>query len=211
MKKHRILATALAAALAVGAISGLHAQPAAAPAPAQAWKVDAVHSHVTFTISHFGISKQEGRFNDVSGTIHFDPANLAGSKIDVTVDIASIDTNNEMRDKHLRTEDYFNADVNKTAQFVSTKIEPGADDKTFKVTGDLKFMGQSKPLTATFNWGGIGSDPRAGTRTAGDATFTLNRPEWGVGKPGGGLGDEVTVRVAIEATKDEGEKAEKKG
>lgn len=201
-------ALVLALGLLAGAAAPLAAQPqsqpaAAAPAAAASttWKVDNVHSHVTFSISHFGLSTQEGRFNDISGTIDFDPENLAASKIQIKVDVKSIDTKHEGRDNHLRNPDYFNTDANPTAEFISTKIEKGDADKTYKVTGDLHFMGQKKPLTTTFVWKGVAKDPRGGERTGADATFVINRPEWGVGKAGGGLGDDATVRVSIEATK----------
>ncbi len=179
-------------------------EPASMPASkavekATEWKVDPAHTSLVFNISHLGVSNVWGRFNDVSGTIHFDPENLEGSSIHVKVQIASVDTGIEGRDKHLRNADYFDAENNTLAEFKSAKIEH-VDGDVYEVTGELTMMGKSEPLTSTFTWNGITESEQAGTRTGADAEFTLDRVHWGIGDEGP-LGTDVPVRISIEATK----------
>ncbi|MDK2970266.1 MAG: hypothetical protein PWP23_21 [Candidatus Sumerlaeota bacterium] len=199
-------------AVAVGALllfaSPLLAQtmttePVAAPveAPveptAPAHEIDTVHSYVVFNIEHMGVGTNWGQFTDLSGTIHFDPANLAGSRIHVKVAMASLDTKNEARDKHAKSADYLNTASFPVAEFVSTAIAP-AGENLYAVKGNMTFMGVTKPLATTFKFHGAVPNRGGGTRAGADAEFVLKRSDFGVEELGG-LGDEVKVFVSIEA------------
>ncbi len=192
---------------APGVLSAQTSKPASKPASkvvkavtkAPEWKIDPGHSSLVFSITHFGVSNSWGRFNNLSGTVHFDPNNLEGSSIHVKVDVSSIDTNHKDRDDHLRSDEYFNTEKNSGAEFRSSKIEH-AGGKNYKVTGDLTLMGRTETISTNFIWHGTGQDKWGGTRTGADAEFTINRIDWGVGGEGS-LGVEVPVKVAIEAIK----------
>lgn len=91
-------------------------------APPAEWKVDKPHSAITFSIKHF-FTPVNGRFHDFDGDFIFDPENLAASKVDFTVQVNSVDTENEKRDKHLQSADFFNAEKYSTMRFVSTRFK----------------------------------------------------------------------------------------
>lgn len=160
------------------------------------YNVDVVHSHIVFSILHMGVGTNWGRFNEFSGTIHFDPENLAGSRIHVAVNTASVDTRNERRDRHVRTADFFNVEQFATAEFVSDKITH-VQDNMYQVSGTLTFMGVSKPLTAPFRYNGK-AEGRRGALIGGDAEFVFKPGEHGMPQSQG-LGSEVRVFVSLEA------------
>jgi polyisoprenoid-binding protein YceI len=181
------------------------AQPPAASAAGQpgAFKVDPVHSSVAFTIRHF-VSEVEGRFKDFAGTIRYDPQHPADASVQFTVQAASIDTDNEARDKDLRSENFFDVQKFPTLTFTSTKvISKGAN--AFDVTGNLTIHGVTKTVTIPATLGGLIKNAN-GTQKAGfRSSFTVNRVEYGVtwnrALEGGGsiLGDEVNVTIRVEA------------
>lgn len=167
-------------------------------AAADAWTVDPVHSSIMFRIKHMNASLFYGRFNDISGTAKFDGS--VPTEMAFEVKTASIDTNNEGRDKHLRNTDFFNADQFPVCSFKATKITP-ASESSFKVTGDLTMNGTTKPVDITLEKVGQG-EGRGGTKLMGLATeFTINRQDFGIKYgSGGALGDEVKIYVGLELT-----------
>ena len=187
----------------------LATQPAAAPAPAVSapaaapvqWEIDTSHSELTFRVRHL-VSRVRGRFNQFGGTIVADPANLAGGSVNVTVQTASIDTNNERRDTHLRSADFFDAATHPTITFRSTRVEVSGNE--LKVHGNLTMRGVTKPVVLEGQMLEVGGAP--GRRRIGfEATTTVNRMDYGVAwnraAEGGGvvLGDEVQISIAVEA------------
>jgi polyisoprenoid-binding protein YceI len=187
----------------------LATQPAAAPAPAVhapaaapvQWEIDTSHSELTFRVRHL-VSRVRGRFNQFGGTIVADPANLAGGSVNVTVQTASIDTNNERRDTHLRSADFFDAATHPTITFRSTRVEVSGNE--LKVHGNLTMRGVTKPVVLEGQMLEVGGAP--GRRRIGfEATTTVNRMDYGVAwnraAEGGGvvLGDEVQISIAVEA------------
>src|ERR687887_2764573 len=86
------------------------------------WKIDPAHSLVEFSVRHMMVASVKGRFTDVSGTIQFDPTNLADAQVDVEIAAASITTNDEKRDGHLRSPDFLDAQAFPTLRFVSTRV-----------------------------------------------------------------------------------------
>ena len=169
------------------------------------WTIDPVHSKVSFSIRHF-FSKVPGSFNKFSGTIVYDPERPEASSVKVEIDPASIDTENEKRDGHLKSEDFFFVEKHPTMTFVSTKVLPGSEKGKLTVQGDLTMRGVTKPVTldATF----LGAGPTfQGTQHAGfEATAKVNRKDfnilWNRALDQGGtvLGDDVEIRIGIEAS-----------
>lgn len=131
----RVLIFALFAVLAL---------PLTAAAEQTTWTVDPVHSHVGFSVRHF-LTPVAGQFTDVTGTVVYDTENPANSTVDVTVQAASIDTHNEQRDGHLRSEDFFHAEQYPTLSFKSKRVAKLGDD--LAVTGDLTIRGVTRPVT----------------------------------------------------------------
>src|SRR5437762_14145242 len=112
---------------------------------ADTFKVDPVHSFVLFSVQHLGIANTYGRFNDISGIVVFDRDNPSNSSVELSVPVESLDTNNAIRERSLKSPDFFNAKQFPTITFKSTKIEGSGD--TLKVSGDLTLRGVTKPLT----------------------------------------------------------------
>jgi polyisoprenoid-binding protein YceI len=181
---------------------------AAAHAAPAVYTIDPSHSEVGFKVRHF-FAKVPGHFNSFAGSITYDDQNLTASSVDVTIQTASINTNNERRDKHLRSEDFFRAEKDSTITFKSTKIVPGADATHFKIEGDLNMRGVSKPITLDAELIGVGAvgigGNAMGTRAGFQATTTVNRKDWGVSwnkvldNGGTMLDDNVAIELDIEA------------
>ena len=127
------------------------------------WTVDPAHSHVEFAVKHLMISTVKGRFGDVKGTILYNDANPAQSKVDIEINTASIDTRAEQRDAHLRSPDFFHVEQFPTMKFTSKRIE-GDVTGEFKLIGDLTIRDQSKEVTLDAEFTGQNRDPWGGER-----------------------------------------------
>lgn len=192
----------LAPALLLGGAAPASA-PAAEPVPAApiTWQIDASHSEVSFRIRHL-VSRVRGGFNDFSGSIVADPANLSTGTVQVEIKTASIDTNNERRDNHLRSGDFFDAPTHPTITFRSTRVE--ANGRDLKVHGNLTMRGVTRPVVLEgrmLDVGGVAGKRRIGF----EASTTINRMDYGVtwnrAAEGGGavLGDDVEITLNVEA------------
>jgi polyisoprenoid-binding protein YceI len=167
------------------------------------WAIDPVHSEVGFTARHFGVSKVRGRFNKFEGTIVTAEDPLA-STVNATIDVASIDTNQEQRDAHIRSADFFHAEEHPTMTFASTGIK--ADGDEYVLEGDLTIRGTTKPVALELELNGFGPDPYGGTRVGFTATTEINRNDFGVsfngpipGVPGGVIvSDKIHITLEIE-------------
>ncbi len=167
---------------------------------ADTYKVDPVHSSISFSIEHAGISNIHGRFNDFSGEITIDSADPEKSSFALTIPVESIDTNNVKRDEHLRAPDYFNVKQFPNLTFRSTSVKPLTGG--FEVTGELTMHGVTRPLTLKFAGGDKVVEFPKGTKRIGLVSeFSVRRTDFGVSTAQGGLGDEVTVVVGVEAAK----------
>jgi polyisoprenoid-binding protein YceI len=183
----------------------LLAQPALVQAETHQIPVDPVHSQVGFSIRHL-VSKVPGHFDEFSGTITIDPANVASTlKIEGTVQAASINTRNEKRDGHLRSEDFFAVEKYPEITFVSKSVTKDGDD--YEISGDLTMRGVTKRVVLEAEYGGVATNPFTGTPTVGlSLEGEVNRKdfgiEWNKTLDAGGvmLGDEVDIRIEIEAT-----------
>lgn len=181
----------LAATLSLGA----WAQP-------KTYTVDPTHSSVVFNIRHL-VSQVEGRFRQFQGTIQLDEKNLAQSRVDFSVDSNSIYTDNDKRDAHLRGDDFFAVEKFPKLTFQSKRVIPRGKNQ-FDVVGTLTMRGVSKPMMVPVTLLGVGPGMQgevAGFRSE----FSLNRKDFGIvwnsnlDKGGSVLGDEVQVRLLVEA------------
>jgi polyisoprenoid-binding protein YceI len=178
-------------------------QPAPRAAAPAVWNIDPVHSGVSFQIRHF-VSKVRGKFKDLKGTITADPEAWQNGGIDVEITTASISTDNDRRDTHLRSNDFFAADSFPTITFKSTRIERTGDDA--KIHGNLTIRGVTRPVVLDGHFSGLMKSAQ-GDRVGFEATTTVNRTDYGVkwnrAAEGGGamLGDEVKIEINVEAVR----------
>ena len=192
----------LTLAAALTALTGLAALPAMA---ADIHTIDKTHSDVSFQVRHL-VSQVRGKFNDYQGTINLDPANLEKSSVEFRIKAASIDTDLEDRDKHLRGEDFFHVEKYPEITFKSKSIQKAGKD-TYNVTGTLTLRGVAKEVTLPVTFLGAARDPW-GNDKAGFATeVTLNRKDYGINwnaaLDNGGviLGEDVKVAINLETQK----------
>ena len=177
-------------------------------AETETFTFDKAHSLVGFRIRHL-VSKVEGRFKGFDGTIWIDRQNPPASRVELTIQAASIDTSNEGRDKDLRSDNFFDVAKYPTITFKSTKIEPKGKD-TYEVTGEFSMHGVTKTITVPVKHGGflkIKGRTGMGEKTGFEINFPLNRKEFGIvwNQPldSGGfmLSDDVDINVQVEANK----------
>ncbi len=170
-----------------------------ASAQAVTYKVDPVHSTILFRVQHMNAGQFWGRFNDPAGTVVWDAADPAKSSVEVSVQSKNLDTHNAKRDQDLAGPDFFNSKQYPELKFKSTSVKKTGEN-TYEVAGDLTIKDVTRPITAAVEMTGLGKDPRRGTAKAGwEATFTINRNDYGVTAMPGGVGDNVKLIVSIEA------------
>lgn len=161
------------------------------------YALDKSHANVVFKINHIGFSTYYGRFNTLDGKLHLDTAQPGKSIVEVTIDTASIDTNNEKLETELKGEKFFNTAKFPKATFKSTKITHSGDKGT--VEGDLTMLGVTKPVTLHVVFHGGGKSPFSTTQKLGfDATATLKRSEWGLNALVPLVGDDVQLEIGAE-------------
>ena len=141
--------------------------------------IDPTHSRIGFVARHAMVTKVRGSFNEFEGTGFLDGSNPANSTVAVTIQAKSIDTRNEQRDGHLRSNDFLDMENYPEITFVSTEAKQ-LDDTTFQVTGDLTIKGVTKPVTVDFDYTGVAVDPFGNQRLGLEGTTTINRKDWGV-------------------------------
>lgn len=171
------------------------------------YTIDAVHSGVNFKLRRANASHFHGRFNELGGELTFNPAVPTASSVNIEIPIASVDTNNERRDQHLRAADFFNARQFPTATFVSTGVAPTDEDGVYELSGDFTFHGTTERISAELVHTGSGN--ARGNEVVGfEATFSIKRGDFGVtqyladdGSDTGGLGNTVEITVWVEAIK----------
>ena len=166
---------------------------------ADTFKVDPVHTFVLFSVQHLGIANTYGRFNDISGMVVFDKDNPSKSSVELLVQVESLDTHNSIRDRSVKSPDFFDAKQFPTMTFKSTKVEGSGD--TFKVSGDLTIHGVTKPLTVDFKKGGEGKGVFGEMRGGGETHFTIRRSDFGMNFQQGAVGDEVNITLSLEGIK----------
>jgi polyisoprenoid-binding protein YceI len=171
------------------------------------WTIDPVHSEVSFVVRHMMVSKVRGRFDKFAGTITTAPDPLR-STVTAIVDLGSVNTGNETRDNHIRSEDFFHIEKHPEMTFYSTGLRHDGDN--YLLDGDLTLRGITRPVTFRLEVNGFGPDPYGGTRAGFSATTEINRNDWNVSYngpiPGAGTGmvlsDKATINLEIEAILD---------
>ena len=142
--------------------------------PTGTWNVDPTHSRVEFSVKNLGIATVRGAFNEFEGTLDLESGRCHG-----TVKVASVDTNDEGRDAHLRSADFFVADEHPELSFESTSIRP-VDEDTFEIEGRLTIRGVTNPVVLTAELQGSETDPWGNERIALEVTGKLDRSDWGM-------------------------------
>jgi polyisoprenoid-binding protein YceI len=171
---------------------------------ATTWKIDQAHTSVEFKIRHLMVSWVKGVFSDIEGTVNIDSADLAKSSVKVRIGTASIDTNNQKRDDHLRSPDFFNAAKYPAMTFVSRQVEV-ANGQPVKIVGDLTILDVTREVVLEVeDFSQTITDPRGNTRRGASASTQINRSDYGLtwnkALEAGGVvvGDEVRISLEVE-------------
>lgn len=170
------------------------------------WTIDPMHSFVNFSVKHSGISFVDGSFKKFDGTITAAKADLTDAKIDFTVDVASINTSVEMRDNHLKTDDFFNAEKYPQMTFVSTsfKKQPVKTTKqtsnVYYLKGKLTIRDVTKDVTFIVNYGGTAKDQQGNTKAGFLATTTINRLDYNIkyDPTGAGIAKDINITLNLQ-------------
>ena len=164
------------------------------------YDLDTAHSSVAFTVRHAMVTKVRGEFTDFTATLTADQDNPAESKVEATVETASVDTRNADRDAHIKNEDFFDVEKFPQMTFNSTSFDVDANGNG-TVTGDLTIKETTKPVTLDVETFGIEEDPFGNTRLGFEARTTINRKEFGIDfeaplNSGGALvGEKITIEI----------------
>jgi polyisoprenoid-binding protein YceI len=167
------------------------------------WNVDNVHSSVKFIVTHLVISEVEGSFKKFNGSISSPGADFTNAAVDFAVDINSISTDNDTRDNHLKSDDFFNAAQYPSMTFKSTSFKKVADNK-YKLAGNLTIRNITKPVTFDVSYGGTVKDPYGNIKAGFKATMVINRFDynlkWNNLTEAGGavVGKDITIDLRLE-------------
>lgn len=191
--------TALLSPIALDVVTPL---TAGAPVAMQTFNVDASHSQVHFKVRHLGLSTVTGRFGTFAGSFQLDPATGQAGAATLSIDVATISTNNERRDGHLKSADFFAADSFPKITFTSTAIQKLSGNK-YKMMGNLTMRGVTKPVTLDAELAGTRQTPE-GWLAAVNMTGTVKRKDFGlmwdrVTEGIAVVSDEITLDIEVEA------------
>lgn len=170
------------------------------------WNVDKAHSNVKFSVSHMVVSEVEGSFRGFEGSLVAAKADLSDASVKFSVDVNSVNTDNERRDGHLKSDDFFNAEKFPTITFVSKSFTKLKDNK-YKLVGNMTMRGVTRSVTLEVTYGGTITDPYKNTRAGFKITGKINRKDFGVNwskaMETGGLvvGDDVEFTCRVELVK----------
>jgi polyisoprenoid-binding protein YceI len=163
------------------------------------YAIDTMHAGVAFKISHLGLSWVQGRFDRFAGGFTLDPDDPNRCSFAMTINADSVDTNNQKRDDHLRSPDFFNVKQFPTIAFKSTSVKAIPDG--YQVAGDLTLHGVTRPITLAVMGGRKAEFPKGVQRTGFSTEVTLKRSEFGMDKLSPAVGDEVYIAISFEGTK----------
>ncbi|MBB1518811.1 YceI family protein [Aquipseudomonas guryensis] len=159
------------------------------------------HAFINFKISHLGYSWLYGTFKDFDGSFSFDAKAPEASKVNVSINTASIDSNHAERDKHLRSGDFLNVEKNPTATFASTSVK-STGEGTADITGNLTLNGVTKPVVIKAKFLGEGSDPWGGYRAGFEGSTTLKLKDFDIQKDLGPASQEVELILSVEGVRE---------
>jgi polyisoprenoid-binding protein YceI len=171
------------------------------------WAMDAAHAEIHFKVRHMMVSTVTGHFKSFDATVTTEGDDISTAKVYFTADLSSISTNNEQRDSHLKTGDFFDAENHPQIIFDGTNLEKTGEND-YKLHGDLTIRGITKHVVFNAEFGGIVQDPWGNTRTGFSVTGKINRKDFGVSfsmvSETGSilLGEEVTINANAEFVKE---------
>ena len=183
-------------------LTALAATALATATEAQTWKLDAAHSKVRFTATYLVISEVEGEFKKFDGTFTSEKADFSDLRISVTADVNSISTENEMRDNHLKSDDFFNAEKYPAVTFVSTGMKPYSEGK-YVLMGNLTIRDITRPVQLLVSYNGQVTDPWGNRKAGFKASGKINRKDFGLKYSNAAaageavVGDDVTFTVDL--------------
>lgn len=167
------------------------------------WLIDSAHTEANFAVRHMMISHVRGRFERLSGTVEFNEAQPANTKVDVTIETASLNTREEKRDAHLKSPDFFATEQYPYMTFKSTRVE--AKDATHaRLIGDLTIRDVTREVALDVEYNGTAKSPWGTTSAGFSAKTSIKRKDWGLNwnvalETGGWLvGDEVQISIELE-------------
>jgi polyisoprenoid-binding protein YceI len=169
------------------------------------WQIDPTHTTIGFSVRHAMIAKVRGRFTDFAGSFTLNGDDPANSSAQLTVLLTSVDTQNDDRDNHLRSAEFFDVESFPEMTFISTSVESKGND--FVVTGDLSVHGVTKTVPVKFELVGISQDPWGNTRIGFEGEAEINRRdfglEWNVALDTGGVlvSENIKITLDVEAVK----------
>ena len=167
------------------------------------WTVDNIHSSVKFDVEHLVISEVEGSFKDFTGTIISAKPDFTDAKINFSVDVNSISTDNEMRDKHLKSDDFFNAEKFPKMTFQSVQMKKLSGNK-YELIGNLTLRDVTRSVKFDVNYGGTAKDGYGNTKAGFKASTTINRFDYGLKwnklteAGGASVGNMVNITMRLE-------------
>ena len=183
------------------------------------WQLDPAHTTVEFAVKHMMFTTVRGRFKTFSGSVEINERHPDQSRVEVTIDAASIDTGVADRDTHLRSADFLDVENHPQIVFRSTRVD-GAHKKEgdrFKVAGELEIRGKRMPVTLDATFEGLGTDPWGKQRSGFAARTEIDRREWGLRwnqalETGGVLvANSVKIEIEAQAVKQQGDEAQMAG
>ena len=177
------------------------------------YSIDPNHSSAQFTVRHLMVSNVKGAFSKVTGTVNYDPSNLAASSVDATIDVSTVDTRQPQRDADLRSPNFFDVEKFPTMTFKSKQFY--REGSQLKVKGDLTMHGVTKEVVLDVDGPSPEvKDPWGNQRVGASISTKINRHDWGLNyskmvEAGAVVGDEITINIDLEGTKKKAEAAAK--
>ena len=180
-------------------------RPQLPPLGPNEWRIDANHSAANFSVRHLMVSTVRGKLGRISGTLEYDGKDVRSIKADVTIDVNAIDTQNEGRDKDLRSDNFFDVANHPNITFKSTRAEPGTDGR-FKLIGDLTIRGTTKEVVLDVEGPSPVVKTQRGIATGATATTKIKRLEYGLKynnmiEAGPVVSDEVMITIDLEVNR----------
>ena len=170
------------------------------------WIVDPSHSEITFKVKHLMIANVKGEFQKFNASIEAAGADFKHARVHAKMDAATIFTNDETRDQHLRSADFFDAGNHPHLEFTGTGMQH-VSGNDYKLTGELTIKGATKPVTLDVEFGGMNKDPWGNEKMGFSLSGRINRKDWGLNwnaalETGGVLvSDEVRIHAEVQFTK----------
>jgi len=171
------------------------------------WKIDSAHTQAAFTVRHMMISNVRGEFENVTGTVDFNEDNPTDTKVDVQIDVASINTREPQRDQHLKSPDFFYAELYPRITFKSKRVERTGANKA-RLIGNLTIKDVTREISLDVNYAGMVKNPWGATSAGFTAKTSINRKDWGLNwnvalEAGGWLvGEDVKIDIELEVIKE---------